>query len=321
MKLAPALCALLAAVPVPIWAAASPVSLPAEASLAFEQVEPMSDYRLPVAAWADGRVAGVALSGRISRTSWHIPSEALSTLQILSPIRQQLADTGYDILFECASRECGGFDFRYEIWVIPEPDMHVDLGDFRFLAARKPGDEGDAEHISVLVSRSALKGFVQIVHAAPEGATPTKLAATSTKSPQPEAVQKRSFSNQMPMGEQLVEIGRVVLEDLQFERGSASLSEGPYPSLGELATILNGDPEKQVVLVGHTDAEGALDRNIALSRRRALAVRERLISQYEVSAGQITAQGVGFLAPLASNQSADGRTANRRVEAILSSIE
>ncbi len=75
------------------------------------------------------------------------------------------------------------------------------------------------------------------------------------------------------------------------------------------------------MLVGHTDAEGALEGNISLSKKRAAAVKARLIDVFGVPEAQIDAQGVGYLVPVASNLTDDGRMMNRRVEAILNSIE
>jgi OOP family OmpA-OmpF porin len=74
-----------------------------------------------------------------------------------------------------------------------------------------------------------------------------------------------------------------------------------------------------VALVGHTDALGSLAGNTDLSRARAVSVRERLIAEYAVPAAQLTAEGVGYLAPRATNQTEDGRARNRRVEAIVTS--
>ena len=73
----------------------------------------------------------------------------------------------------------------------------------------------------------------------------------------------------------------------------------------------------QVAIVGHTDTTGALETNIAVSRARAEAVRDLLITEYEVRAAQVDAAGMGYLGPRASNLTADGRKANRRVEIIL----
>lgn len=70
-------------------------------------------------------------------------------------------------------------------------------------------------------------------------------------------------------------------------------------------------------MVGHTDDTGDLQANIAVSTRRAEAVRTRLIDAHGVAPDRIEAKGVGYLAPMASNATAQGRSLNRRVEAVL----
>ena len=74
-------------------------------------------------------------------------------------------------------------------------------------------------------------------------------------------------------------------------------------------------------MVGHTDAVGGLDGNVALSRRRASSVRDRLVGKYGVAGAQVTSDGVGFLSPRATNLTEAGRERNRRVEVILTSTE
>ena len=88
-----------------------------------------------------------------------------------------------------------------------------------------------------------------------------------------------------------------------------------------LAAFLLADPARQVALVGHTDAVGALDGNIALSKRRAASVLERLATAYDVPRTQMTAEGMGYLAPLTTNRTSEGRDQNRRVEAVLLNTE
>ena len=90
-----------------------------------------------------------------------------------------------------------------------------------------------------------------------------------------------------------------------------------FASLAELADWLARTPDVAVAIVGHTDADGSLEGNIAISRRRAQAVVDRLVADYGVPAGQLTAAGMGYLAPVASNLTPDGRAANRRVEAVI----
>ncbi len=111
------------------------------------------------------------------------------------------------------------------------------------------------------------------------------------------------------------------MEDLDFETGSNTLGPGAHDSLARIAAFLVGHPAYRIVLVGHTDSVGALETNIALSKRRAEAVRGRLIDAYGVPAGQVGAEGMGYLAPVASNLTPEGRERNRRVEALLLPVE
>jgi OOP family OmpA-OmpF porin len=113
--------------------------------------------------------------------------------------------------------------------------------------------------------------------------------------------------------------GRAVLEDLEFASGSASLSEVDYASLAAVAAWLKANPGTTIALVGHTDASGSLTANIALSERRAKAVAQVLIDRYGAERARVAAEGVGFLAPRATNQSEEGRQKNRRVEVIVTS--
>lgn len=113
--------------------------------------------------------------------------------------------------------------------------------------------------------------------------------------------------------------GAVVLQGLDFGTGAAELTDGRYAALAALAAWLAANPDKTVALVGHTDASGGLDGNIVISKRRAASVRTRLIEAYGVPGAQIEAQGVGYLAPIASNATEAGRQKNRRVEAVLTS--
>ncbi len=118
------------------------------------------------------------------------------------------------------------------------------------------------------------------------------------------------------LGPRLEAEGRVVLEGLAFASGSAELASGGAAALDALAAWLAQDPARRVVLVGHTDATGPLDANLALSRRRAQAVAARLEAAPGVSPAQVEASGAGFLAPRATNLTPEGRDANRRVEAV-----
>ena len=145
--------------------------------------------------------------------------------------------------------------------------------------------------------------------------SPVTAIYTSTKSPEPEI----RFDPDRPIDQILAQQGHFVLEDLRFQTGSSTLGEGPFDSLRLLAEFLKSHPEKHATLVGHTDAEGSLSGNIALSKKRARSVKARLVSQYNIPSDQISAEGNGYLSPRSTNETEDGRTKNRRVEVILTS--
>ena len=84
---------------------------------------------------------------------------------------------------------------------------------------------------------------------------------------------------------------------------------------------MRDNPVARIALVGHTDAVGALDGNIALSKRRAASVLERMVSAHGVPRERMDAEGMGYLSPVAPNTTPEGREANRRVEVILLNTE
>lgn len=304
-------------------AVAAELPLPASAELTAERGESLGSYRMPVGPLRPEGVAMLPLEGRIIHQAFRIEGRA-TTLELMAPLRTTLQAEGYAILFECEARACGGFDFRYEADFLPEPEMHVDLGDYRYLAALREGAGGD-DHAMILVSRSAEAGFVQLTRVGPPGDEPLSLVV-STKSPDAagdvvaETVAKAVAASprlQPDVVGTLTATGAVALDDLVFASGSSDLGAGPYASLAELAAWLRADPARAVTLVGHTDAEGALEGNIRLSRARAEAVRARLLSEFGVAPEQVAAEGVGYLAPRAANADAAGRMLNRRVEAVL----
>lgn len=288
----------------------------------------MSSYDLPISGYANGALETFRAEGAVTQQVWQMQASGQTTLQILVPLRQQLTDLGFEILFECDAQSCGGFDFRYAMEVLPEPDMHVDLGDFRFAGFRRI-DEGGPEHISLLVSRSVTQGYVQLTRVGPF-LPQDPVVVTSSKGPLvKDAVQVAPVlapvlapAAQPPQQGDLIATleakGRAVLDDLAFQTGSSSLEDADFKSLEALAAYLKANPTRAIVLVGHTDAEGSLAGNIALSKRRAGSVRAQLTGALGVPASQVAADGVGFLSPLASNLTEEGRTANRRVEVILS---
>ncbi len=292
-----ALCLLMLAGPV----AAQDLTLPSGARQLSDRISPLDSYDLPTGPFADGAVPTRRAEGRIERLTWRLQSGSSTTLQLLAPLRDQIAAQGFDILFDCEARTCGGFDFRFGTEVVPTPDMYVAIQDYRFLSAVRGDDV-----LSLLVSRNPPNGYVQMIRVTPVEAT----------APPPLVIEETVDQTDGLLAD-LEQNGHVILDDLHFRTGEMTLGEGPFASLDLIAGYLAENPGTRLALVGHTDDTGALDANISVSTGRAQAVRARLIEKHGVAADRLEARGIGYLAPLTSNATPEGRDLNRRVEAVL----
>ena len=110
--------------------------------------------------------------------------------------------------------------------------------------------------------------------------------------------------------------GRVALYGILFDTDKAEIKPESKATLEEIAKFLRANPKLNLVVAGHTDAQGAFDYNVTLSRRRAAAVVAALVGQHGIAASRLTAFGAGMAAPVASNDDEAGRSKNRRVELV-----
>ena len=108
----------------------------------------------------------------------------------------------------------------------------------------------------------------------------------------------------------------VQMSDVLFDTGSATLKSGAREKLAKISGILLAHPGLNLQIEGHTDSVGSDEFNQQLSERRADSVRDFLAEQ-GVPASSITARGFGKTQPVASNDTAEGRQRNRRVELVV----
>jgi outer membrane protein OmpA-like peptidoglycan-associated protein len=109
---------------------------------------------------------------------------------------------------------------------------------------------------------------------------------------------------------------RVAVYGIYFDFASATLRPESKPVLNEIAAALRSNPSWKLTIEGHTDNVGGATYNLDLSKRRAQSVMSALVARYHITADRLNAAGYGFSRPKASNDTAEGRALNRRVELV-----
>ena len=115
--------------------------------------------------------------------------------------------------------------------------------------------------------------------------------------------------------EAMFDTGLFATTDILFDTEKAEIKPGSETVLAEIGTILVDHPQVSVEVGGHTDSEGDDAFNQSLSQQRAQAVMSYLLDRHpDIEKNQLAAKGYGESRPVASNDTADGRAKNRRVE-------
>lgn len=109
-------------------------------------------------------------------------------------------------------------------------------------------------------------------------------------------------------------------EKILFGFDKSDLSSAAASNLDKLASVLKEYPDTDIEIQGHTDSKGTDDYNMKLSERRASAVATYLRGK-GIPSSRITTKGFGETAPIASNDTEDGRAQNRRVNFLITANE
>jgi OOP family OmpA-OmpF porin len=227
------------------------------------------------------------VEGRMTSFYYGRPKDR-SQLEIFRNYEGALKAAGFQTLFTCTGPECGTQTNHPPLGYIPSGN------EARYLAAKLARPEGDiyvAMHVQPLDTR-----FV-IVESKPMATGMVKISADA-------------------LAKDINATGHVAVYDILFDTGKADVKPESAAALAEIARLLAESPKLTLHVVGHTDNVGALAQNLDLSKRRADAVVAALTTTHRVPAARLRADGVGPLAPVASNDSEAGRAKNRRVELV-----
>jgi outer membrane protein OmpA-like peptidoglycan-associated protein len=118
------------------------------------------------------------------------------------------------------------------------------------------------------------------------------------------------------MRNKLITEGKLVTYGIYFDSGSDKIKPESAGTMKEISTVLKENPTVNIKIIGHTDSDGDDAKNLDLSKRRAISVKNALNTEYGIEALRIETDGKGETEPIAPNSTAEGKAKNRRVELI-----
>ncbi|MFO7814608.1 MAG: OmpA family protein [Halanaerobiales bacterium] len=279
--------------------------------LRFYDHNKYDEFTLPFSKLKDSE-EDMGIEGEITKNFYVIP-DGHSVLEVFrnyelaleeagfETIRKQTRDISYNLSRKLYSKinweTCPGNRFN-------GVGVHHDTGDQSYLAAKLERSEGDL-YLSLYVADHGIDGgnwgeerpaVYQVVVEEKEMETGLVKAGTIIQD--------------------IESKGKVSIYGVYFDTDSAEIKSESDPTVEEIAKVLNDNPELNIYIVGHTDSTGEFDYNIELSEKRAEALVNKLVQDYDIDKSRLEPAGVGPLAPKASNETEDGRAKNRRVELV-----
>lgn len=241
------------------------------------------------------------LEGSVTDIRYDVPA-GRSSLEVMQNYLDSLEAKGLQPVFQCKDADCLSGKLRdpYLVGQIVDATNGISTAYFdhaRYLLAAGTVDGRDV-HAVVLTGeyQGQTTAFVRVV----EG----KALARD----------KIVFLTAPEMQSSLEAHGTVDLHGILFDTDQDALKPESRPTIAEIAKLLESNPEMRLEIVGHTDNVGTASHNLDLSRRRATKVVSALTEQFGVKPSRLQASGKGFSAPVAPNDTAEGRAENRRVE-------
>jgi len=268
------------------------------------------------------------LEGPHTRLAYVLPA-GRSPLEVLRNYQDVVKEAGGQVLFTCKGEECGGdpersssggggesslmmyFVVESQLKDTPFSTGHCaqtrPIADQRFFTGKIPQSAGDA-YVAVHAYKVKDDGYcealndrtVAVVHVLEPKARDQKMVVVKADE----------------MARALNATGRIALYGIFFDTDKTDIKSESTPTLNEIGQLLKTNPKLAILVVGHTDNQGAYEYNLDLSKRRAEAVVKALTANQGADAKRMRGAGVGMLAPAATNDTEEGRAKNRRVEIV-----
>lgn len=252
---------------------------------------------IPAAPNATDKTA-LNLTGDLSRHFYEIKD--VSTLKVFENYKQALTKTGFTFLQKCELTECGDASVaeKFGAKISVEDSVYNSYRKPYYVLAKKVADTGDI-YVSLFVGGFENEVSVQQIILQQKGVKTglIKVDADGLK-------------------QQIDADGKALIYGIYFDTGKSAVKPESKTTLDAIAQLLTKNKDLLLYVVGHTDDTGAGAANVELSRQRAAAVVNELVTTYKIPAARLQAQGVGPYAPEGNNTSDAGKQKNRRVELV-----
>lgn len=233
-----------------------------------------------------------------------------------------------NLLAKAEEYQVGKRKYRKQVPTLAREAIQI-AEDSRLIAEKRFTDQEYAKRELILEDKALIAEqktaeAMKAKQAASTEAEKAKLEAEKTRMALDKAEQEKGdlraqLSNQLNSIMQTKDSARgliVSMSDVLFESGRYKLKPGARENLAKISGILMAHPGLNLVVEGHTDSVGKDENNQVLSERRANTVKEYLIKQ-GIPQDSIVSHGYGEANPISSNDSAEGRQQNRRVELVV----
>ena len=282
------------------------------------------EARIAVSEYENGRWAtpltatnSQRVEGELTRILYLAPKQR-APLEVMRNYERELLKSGFQTLFKCSREECSQQDgVLGHLYLYPHnrrlkntlplsPRALSYATDQHFMSAKRASAGADT-YVSLYVAKGGFDEHKETFE------HPVVLL---------EVVETVPMENKMvtvdaaTMAKEMAKAGHVALYGIYFDNNKTDLKPESANAIGEIVKFLKSDPRILVYIVGHTDNVGGYEYNLGLSQRRAEAVVKDLTSRHGIPAGRLRAAGTGALAPVAPNDTEDGRAKNRRVELV-----
>lgn len=249
------------------------------------------------------------VEGALTRVSYRLPDPQRSSLEVFRNYEQSLTEDGWEIIWKASGKAELGNPFTHLYENIKDNDQLFTYSDAdtHFLSAKK-SDQGLYATLFVTKYQYGLTRGLKVN----KGDPIVQLDVLQTK----QMEQKMVLVKAEEMQKSISQTGRIALYGILFDFNRADIKPESEPTIEEMAKLLKSAPGLRVVITGHTDSVGDFEFNRDLSQKRAASVVKALTSKHGIEASRLIPFGASFASPVATNQTEEGRSKNRRVEIV-----